>query len=244
MGIARHNGMRLAQRPAVPAAAAVPWGCVGVRAERVMIVASGPSQRALAPAAIAEASASGVHVIAINGALRWYNLAAASWFTLDPDRRTLPLMQAPRAGVVYYAAVPVDYGQSHARVAYHRVAPAAGVTYLRRVAGPGVLGSRTRLSEDPGAIHTGNSAWGALGVAYLMQPRLIAFLGLDGTREEYAYGAGRPFGNFDHLPALFASALPQLAAAGIQVLNGSPASRITCFPRATPEAALAWISST
>ena len=242
MGIARHNATRLAHPPAPPAPA-VPWGAVEARAARVLIVASGPSQRSLDVNAVASAAAAGVHVIAVNGALEWA-VCALSWFTLDPDRRTLPLMRAGRPGVVHYAAVPEDYGRPEAKVAYHRIPPPPGVIYLRRVVGEGPLGSRHGLSEDPGAVHSGNSAWGALGLAWLMGARSVAFLGLDGTREGYAFGPGRPFGGFAHLPALFASALPQIAARGLEVVNGSPGSRVTCFRRTAPQAALDWIAST
>lgn len=220
---------------------ALDWGSVTARAERVLIVASGPSQRSLVPGAIVAAAANGVHVIAVNNALVWAD-SAASWFTLDPDQRALPLMRARRAGVVHYAAVPADYGRPDAQIAYHRIAPPSGVIYLRRLTGPGPLGCRYGLSEDPGAVHTGNSAWGALGLAYLMQAYRVAFVGLDGTRAGYAYGPRRPFRNFAHLPALFASALPQLAARGLEVVNGSPASRVTCFRRVTPQAAVDWIA--
>ena len=169
---------------------------------------------------------------------------ALSWFTLDPDSRMLPTMRQARAGCVYYAAVPPDYGCANALVRYHRIEPPAGVTYLRRLAGEGPLGARYGLSDDASTIHTGNSAYGALGLAYLMGARSVAILGLDGTRDAYAYGPGRPLGDFAHLPALFRSALPQLARAGVTVQNGSPASRIDCFPRLTPQAAVAWISTT
>ena len=227
------------------------WGTVSARAERVLIVAAGPSQRSLPMGAIASVAAAGVHVISVNAALAWAAtsmMPASSWFTLDPDPRTLPLMREPYwrresgPAVDFYAAVPEDYGDPNARVEYHRTEPPPEVTYLHRVAGDGPLSCRYGLSEDPAAIHTGNSAWGALGLAYLMGAQLIAFLGLDGTRSRYAYGSGRP-GCLAHLPELFRSSLPQLNRHRVRVLNGSPASRITCFPCVTPEAALAWISN-
>jgi len=88
----------------------------------------------------------------------------------------------------------------------------------------------------------GNSAFGALGIAYLMGARRIAIIGLDATRETYARGVGRPRGGIDHVPGLFATALPQLERRGAEVMNGSPHSRVVCFPRCTPEQALEWIS--
>src|SRR3546814_2104226 len=49
--------------------------------------------------------AAGARVIAVNQAILWLPVAH-SWFTLDPDDRVRPLMQRPRDGVTYYAAVP------------------------------------------------------------------------------------------------------------------------------------------
>lgn len=74
-----------------------------------------------------------------------------------------------------------------------------------------------------------------------MDASRIAFLGLDGTPEPGFPGAHRPRG-LDHLPELFASALPQLIKRGVTVCNGNPKSRITCFPRVAAAAALSWIA--
>ena len=101
---------------------------------------------------------------------------------------------------------------------------------------------RCALSEDPGAIHTGNSGWGALGLAYHMRPRKVALLGVDANGAGHAYAdiPQRP-GELDHLPLLFVSACGQLEARGIQVRNGSPESNVTCWPRVEANAALRWL---
>lgn len=181
----------------------------------------------------------GVLVIAVNGAIEW--CAAADWFfSLDPSAYVCGLVARPRDGVKYHMAVPDSYGTRLAPLKRHRAPRLEHVTYLRRLTGNGVRGARPGLSEDPGAINTGNSAYGALGLAYHQRPDRIAMLGVDGTNHSYAYLPGRPGWSLTHLPGLFASALPQLA--GIEVINGSPESRVDCFPRVSPEAALAWLT--
>jgi hypothetical protein len=201
---------------------------------KVAIVANGPSLRRVQIPRMP-----GVLVIAVNGAIEWCD--AADWFfSLDPSRYVRGLVNRPRPGVRYFMAVPEDYGTPSAKSPAHRVTRLSHVTYLRRVTGNGVRGSRLGLSEDPAAISTGNSAYGALGLAYHQRPEKIALFGVDATARGYAYAPGRPRWSLAHLPELFASALPQLR--GIEVINGSPRSLVNCFPRVTPEEALAWLA--
>jgi hypothetical protein len=216
------------------------WGHVSARAERVLVLASGPSVRVLNFPGLTEASAAGVHVIAVNQAIAWTPVAD-TWFTLDPDERVKPHMIRRRPDVAYFAAVPDDYGTPGARVPWHREPALPGMTYLRRRCGAGPLGSRWGLANDPESIHTGNSAFGALGLAWHMRPRRIALLGVDGTRAPYAFQSGCPRGQMTHLPDLFASAMAQLQNGCVEVVNGSPRSTVTCFERMTPGEALDWL---
>lgn len=224
-------------------ASPVAWGTVGTRAERVAILASGPSLRGIDPDQIARARAAGVHVIAINASLAWFP-EVDSWFTLDPDARMLPFMTAARPGVARFVAVPGDYGTRRARVAYHRIAPPRGITYLHRLSGNGPFSALYELSEKDDAINTGNSAYGGLGLAYHMAPARLGLFGVDASNERYAFGRGRPKLSLKHMPDLFASALPQLEARGIEVVNGSPGSGVACFPRMPAPAALDWLTET
>lgn len=203
----------------------------------IVIVASGPSLRGMDWSLL---PASAV-VVAVNGAVAGVPRANA-FFTLDPSGANRQRMREQRAGVRYFAAVPDDYGTPGAACAGHRAQREPGVTWLRRLPGAGPLRSRAGLSEDSSAIHTGNSAWGALGLAYHWRPGRIVLLGVDAAGGGYWHGPGGPAGSLEHLPALFASALPQLQAAAIQVVNGSLDSRIDCFPRMTPEDALSWLN--
>lgn len=201
---------------------------------RVAIVASGPSMRGVKIPRLP-----GVLVIAVNGAIEWCK--TADWFfSLDPSPYVRGLVSSPRPGVRYWMAVPDEYGNPRASRAAHRWPRLEHVTYLRRLTGDGVRGSCFGLSEDPGAINTGNSAYGALGLAYHQRPERIALFGVDATQSGYAYLPGQPRWSLAHLPALFESAVPQLA--GIEVVNGSARSRVDCFPRVSPQAAIAWLT--
>lgn len=217
------------------------FGRVEERAERVLIVATGPSVAEVSFDAFRQASASGVYILAVNRAIEWLPVAHG-WFTVDPSRRNRPLMRQRKEGTTYYAAVPDDYGTPGARISHHRGREEPGVIFLRRTIGVGRWKQCNRLSEEPDRIHTGNSAWGALGLAYLMGAKRIGLLGVDGTQERYAYARERPDFPFDHLPRLFLSAVPQLQARGVQVRNGSPISTIRCFDRENPGSIIRWIS--
>lgn len=181
------------------------------RADAVAIIASGPSYdlfnwRELAPH---------VHVIAVKGAIEGLRGRANSWFTVDANRKVRSLWMgeiSQVAGVKYYAAVPEDYGTEHARMKWHKLPPEGNIHWLRRIAGLG-------LSEDRSVIHTGNSAWGALGLAYHMQASKIALIGVDGTQERYAVGQGAPRGDLSHLAGLFDTARAQLSRSGTVLRN-------------------------
>jgi len=217
------------------------WGQIKAREKKVLIVATGPSLRPEHLPRISELLVdSGIHVIAVNRAIEKVAFVN-SWFTLDPSSKNQLLMAVPVEGVTYYAAVPNDFGKPSARVDHHREPKDSNAVYLRRITGNGPWSAKYGLSEVPWAIHTGNSAWGALGVAYLMFPKWIVLLGVDGTQEQYGIINGRPKNDLSHLPNLFATALAQLQNRKITVLNGSSDSKVTCFPRNDPISAVEWL---
>lgn len=215
----------------------IEFGRIDWTADKVLIVATGPSSSGFS---IKRSQLPGVHILAVKNAL--FACEAHSWITVDPNVRARPLMASQRHDVKYMAAVPDDYGRSDARLAIHRDPPESNVLYLKRIIGNGVLKSRKCLSENPGAIHTGNSAWGALGAAYLMKAKKIGFIGLDATSHPHGIGKGAPKGSLAHLPDLFASALPQLQSNKVEIMNGSLASRVRCFNCCSRQELLHWIS--
>src|SRR5690625_3668124 len=135
----------------------------------IVIVASGPSVRAVRRDDIL---AAGAVVIAVNGAIDWLG-RADYWFTLDPSQINLVRANNRVNGCKYVMALPDN-----------RQAPAGVVRMTRRQGDAyGKARALQGLSEDKNAIHTGNSAFGALGLAYNLRPRRIVLLGVDGTRE-------------------------------------------------------------
>lgn len=218
-----------------------PWGSVQERAHKVLIVATGPSAAEIDLQYLNGAIYNGdAFVIAVNGAVRWVKRPDA-FFTLDPSPSNFELLRRRKPDVKYFAAVPPGFGTRHARQSFYKQPAPDGVTYLVRKEGDGPHGSCLGLSDRPGAIHTGNSCYGALGLAYLLRPEKIAILGLDATQEGYAHDPGKPAGTLDFLPELFASAMPQLLEKQIQVVNGSPRSKVQCFSKMSPRRALDWI---
>lgn len=124
-----------------------------------------------------------------------------------------------------------------------------------------------RLSEVDDVLHSGGhtSAHTALNYASLLRPRRVVLFGIDLTDfwgpDEYWHRSMDPYNRrrfegletrptFDrwheyrsrklgNAPAVFASTVPQLERAGIEVLNASPDSALTCFPRMSPDEGIA-----
>lgn len=206
----------------------------------VIIVACGPSAEKLDLQLLKRAKHEGCRVIAVNRACYWMGAHATDWFTLDPDSRQVDTLRGIQTyEFTKWAAVPPDFGRPDARIGYHRITAPENVRYLHRIPGPGPFSSKYTLSTERDRIHTGNSAWGALGLAHLWNPEHpVALIGVDGTQETYAYAqnrTARPKTPLDHLEGLFASAIFQHKGT---ILNGSPDSRVRCFPRMNPNAAV------
>ena len=155
---------------------------------------------------------------------------AHAWFTLDPWGLYGPQLPGRFFKGQLYAAVPEDFATPEAKIKSHTMRPTANIKYLKRQFGEG-------LSEDPTVIHTGNSGFGALGLAYHMRPKKILLLGIDGD-SGYYYTTSKVNNDLSHLPELFESTIPQLKYNNISVINGSPNSSVTCFSRYTPHYAL------
>jgi hypothetical protein len=128
-----------------------------------------------------------------------------------------------------YLAVPESY----------KARPISNAIYLTRVRShPEVL------STDPTEIEGGrNSGFGAVNLALLKSAKIIYLFGYDyGTSvycpERYEH---KPPDNEKHWPAwavLYDGIAGQLKAAGVIVINASPRSTITAFPKVSIEKAL------
>lgn len=167
---------------------------------RVAIVASGPSARGFVPP-------DDVTVIAVNGAVDWLS-RADYWFTLDPSPVNVDRMRHQRPGVKYCAAfngLTLPAVEVFTRVSDRGAEPLTDGTpewWLWR------WSAVRTLCSEPGHIHTGNSAWGALGLAYHLGAERVALVGVDADDSERIEG-GR-CNDLSHLPLLFESAMPQI----------------------------------
>lgn len=219
------------------------WSKVNTTAnpETVIIVCSGPS---LQNFNFENLRGKG-YIIAVNDAGRFIPSADA-WFTLDPWGLTTTQIPKGFNGELF-AAVPDDYGMADARNLEHRVTANPNVNYLHRISfhtDPNTESAdflRWGLSMDPSCIHTGNSGYGALNIAYHMRPKRIAFFGLDASNG-YFYNQKKVTRPLNHLPAIFKSTVTQLREANIEVINASPDSKVDCFQRYTLSAAVKKLS--
>lgn len=221
--------------------AAVRFGRIEDRSDRILILAAGPSLSKVDMNRIATAKRNGVHVITVNAAVKACAFAN-DWFTLDFDKRTRTIAAGCRSSTRTVVAIPDDFGTPNARVPAHRCRPPTRPLYLRRLEGNGPLKAKSGLSNDPGSIHTGNSAYGALGLAWLMKPSMVGLLGLDGTTYP-GWPTNHQPRRLDHLNSIFSTALPQLRENSVSVMVGNPESLVNCFPRLSADELIDWIVS-
>lgn len=196
------------------------------------IIATGPSFRGVRYALIQDH----VHIIAVKGAIQGLN-RVDSWITVDANSRCRREQMAEhrrKRGTQYFAAVPKDFGRSDALKHAHRVKPEADIWWLERM--QDIKG----LAEDPAQLQTGNSAFAALGLAYHMGFTKIGLFGVDGNNAQYGYGMGAPRGDLSHLGALFQTAIPQLEARGIKVMN---AGRLSTWPQTRYMDVITWLNA-
>lgn len=210
------------------------WSTVSQNADTIIIVGSGPSLKGFDFSSLKGKG----YIIAVNDAGKFIPYADA-WFTLDPWGCGESGQQFPKNFLGdLYAAVPDDYGTHNAKSHDHRVVPNKKINYLHRIGFHTVTDYTPRdyltwgLSEDKSCIKTGNSGYGALNLAYHMNPKRIFLLGLDAS-SGYFFDQTKHTKPLNHLPMIFRSAMAQLQSKSIEVYNGSQFSKIDCFPRCT-----------
>lgn len=177
---------------------------------RAVIVASGPSALHFIPP-------EDVTVIAVNGAIDWLS-RVDYFFTLDPSAENIRRLKHRRKGTLYCAAgEAIPDVITYQRIEYRGQEPQPRGTpewWLWR------WSAVKTLAVEQGKIHSGNSAWGALGLAYHLGFKDVALVGVDGTNEE-KIGGGK-CNNLSHLPLLFSSALSQINLTSCGKLKGIP----------------------
>lgn len=189
---------------------------------RAVIVASGPSAQGFVPP-------DDVPVIAVNGAIRWLP-RADHWFSLDasPVNRANLRIAADKGVACHVAGHPWLLHPSCMRLA----------TYWQRVDSLGSysepspegspewwlwrLGAKRGICKQPLHINTGNSAWGALGLAWHLGYRDVALVGVDASTEPRVEGGCSD--NLTHLPLLFESALLDMRVVSCGALASIPQS--------------------
>jgi hypothetical protein len=101
------------------------------------------------------------------------------------------------------------------------------------------------LSSNPTVVHSiGSSGYAAVNLAVLKHAQGIVLFGFDyHTRDGEHYYDDPPWywqhSCWSTWAQGYESMLPALRAAGVEVINASPTSAITCFPKLTIEDALA-----
>lgn len=108
------------------------------------------------------------------------------------------------------------------------------VIYLERRDDPGLSIHRDRIHG------LANSGFGALNLAFLMNPKKIILLGYDFTHHQsYCYNSSpltkKEFPHHERQYNQFSLAAQQLTFNGIEVLNGSLISKLPFWPKFSPE---------
>lgn len=211
------------------------------RAKKVIIVGGGESLRGFDFNRLKNFDGA---IIAVNHSIEHMD-RADFWITVDPMFQGKP--QSPmlnrKKGCKYYCAYPDLEKTPNDAPFYQEV---KGVHYLERIVPENGVYS---LQTDKGKITTGDSCFGALGLAFHMNPKLIVMLGVDlyGDGHWYdttsLYNAHKvPAADFEaykkRLQEYYVEAKKQLDEKGIKVINGSMNSLVTCFRRTTPELAV------
>lgn len=195
--------------------------------DKIIIVASSREAKKFKPL-------DGYVVIAVNAAINITKEYTDYWITVDLSETNLDILRnKPYNHVKYYAAIPPHFGTEYALLPRHRNLVLDDVHYLERIASSN-NGPKAGLAEDKSQIHTGNSAYGALGLAYHMQPKEIIILGVNGNRTSPKFDNKYCRGDLSHLKALFSSAKPQLDDAGINVFNANRFTIVDCFDKIDP----------
>lgn len=207
-------------------------------------MASGPSLHGVD---LNKLATTGAQIIAVNGAADFLPVFD-HFFTLDLSPANMDRIKRKEPATTYHCAQDeqdLDRIPSHVH-RYVRVSEPDRSRMRDYPKGSDEWffhrwGCKPGLSEDPWRIHSGNSAYGALGLAYHWNPVKILLLGVDGTNEDRMNGEGRPKYSIGHLPILFDTARHQIVTKGIEVMNGSPNSRVNTFRKITPKEGIRWI---
>lgn len=182
----------------------------------VIIVASGPSALEVLDYQIDKT----LHaIIAVNGAIDWLP-EFDYWFTLDLSPENVRRMNNPCYSGRYVIAFPPDDNIPPHVVRLERYSVGSSRYAMIK---NGKLTCAIGLNENNNVINSGNSAFGALGLAYHLGFTQVALIGVDADSQPRVEGGYSR--DLSHLPQLFESAMPQ-----INLVNcGKMKSSIPCL---------------
>lgn len=212
------------------------------RFERVLIIAGGTSLCGVDLSGTVDFDGA---IITVNNVIN-HIPRADFWFTVDPTVQRKPqlAMLNQRFGTYYYTAQPDLEKEPHLKEWYPIV---KGVHYLERIVPTDA--QQYILQEEKDKITTGDSVYGALGLAYHFEAKQIILLGVDAYGHGHFYDKNDPYNGrnqkaskfkeyLNNIPKIYEQSVAQLQKRGVQVINGSPKSRVECFERVSPENAL------
>ena len=170
----------------------------------MIVIGSGPSAENYYPPDC-------VKTICVNQAIKYHR--ADYWFSLDWSKSNIEIVRNRRwyPSTEFYCAEPLGcnyFGDDIIRlerISYRGVEPAEKDSpdwWIWRWSA--VLG----IPGDSRIIHSGNSAWGAIQLAYHLGARRVVLVGVDGTQDAKPDGT-RP-NRLDHLDKLIRSGLDKI----------------------------------
>lgn len=164
-----------------------------------LIVASGPSA---APMRTFRVNKREIAVIGVNGVLDWMPFLDY-FFTLDPTKVNRKRMRTYRHNARYFIAYPKGKVLLPSYVTrFDRYSPAVNPFHPDK--DPCAIG----LNIAPNVINSGNSAFGALGLAYHLGFEKVGLIGVDANNAPRLDGGYSR--DLSHLPDLFESAMGQI----------------------------------
>lgn len=197
-----------------------------MQSKKCIIVASGSSSRGFIPP-------SDIPIIGVNGTAEWLP-KMDYWFTLDPSTVNKRRMRSLHKGTEYYMAIDKDKMEEYERdypgvhvlerigvdikkppkrnVIEKKIVRGRVINRVHRVVDRNFKqpddSFAKGLNTTPWVINSGNSAFGALGLAYHLGFTDVLLVGVDGDSKERVEGGYSR--DLSHLPQLFESAIDQI----------------------------------
>lgn len=162
--------------------------------------------------------------------MHWADIVITSDTTILKNHYGLPDFEGAKIACMYN-----DFGEDHARqINTRKIKPRKDIIYLERRDDPGLSIHRDRIHG------LANSGFGALNLAFLMNPKKIILLGYDFTNHQsYCYNNSpltkREFPHYERQYNQFRLAAEQLTFADIEVVNGSLISELPFWNKQSPE---------